>query len=112
MDSTITEERHFREFVRTSLDAIKEQNAETRGELSKVVYRLDTLNGSVARHQKDIQDIQLNQASSAATESTRKAVSREWWERCKPFVYLFLGILLTLILKNGPDLVKGIKLGG
>jgi maltodextrin utilization protein YvdJ len=101
-----------RESVRESLDEIKEQNADTRVELGKVGLRLDTLNGSVARHQKDIQELQLKQATATSSERTRREVSKEWWERCKPFVYLFLGILLTLILKNGPDLVKGIKLGG
>ena len=103
---TVRDDRAFREYVRTALDEIKKQGGQHEGELKNVVFRLDTLNGSVARHEAAIGDLRMKQSVDEASDDARREVSREWWNRMKPIVYLVLGWVLALLMKNGPDLLK------
>ncbi len=103
---TVRDEREWRKFVREALDTIKERQRETQGLVNQIVFRLDTLNGSVSRHETAIGELRIKQSTDETAEATRKAVSKEWWDRLKPIVYLLLGYLFALIMKNGPDLLK------
>ncbi len=54
---TVRDDREFRKFVRDKLEELTVQGVETNSEVKNLVGRLDTLNGSVARHERAINDV-------------------------------------------------------
>lgn len=82
-DEISREEYQFRRDVIEGL-------AELRNESKNIVGRLDTLNGSVARHERYISGAQA-----------RSENSRDWRKALQPYLMLLVGAVLTLILLNG-----------
>lgn len=71
-----------------------ERLSELRNETKNIVGRLDTLNGSVARHERYI--------SGAEARSDN---SRDWRKAVMPYVTLVAGAVLTVLLLNGPAIL-------
>lgn len=88
---------------------LTELNASTNG----VVSRLDTLNGSVAKHEARLTTIEMKDAAvSAANEAVANArleSRQKWVPWVRPVMLMFVTLILALILMNGPALVKFLK---
>lgn len=53
---------------------------------SSIDARLATLNGTVARHEQRIQDVERSQAEERAAETAVEQVNKQWQERVWPVV--------------------------
>jgi hypothetical protein len=65
------------------------------------VQRLDRLNGSVARHEADLNAVKIDQARREGADAN----SGRWFENLKPAIWTVLGVIGVLVLEHGHALV-------
>lgn len=87
--------------------------AESLGRLeagvSGINDRLDKLNGSVARHEKRLGDLETRDAVQEAKEATREKADKNWRETLVPIVKLLMVFALGALGAKSPEIVKAIS---
>ncbi|HZP17098.1 MAG TPA: hypothetical protein VFB00_03975 [Terriglobales bacterium] len=119
-------EQDFHDQVLTALGEMKAQLVAATAESKAIVARLDKLNGSVARHQEQIGQMQVEIAERrhscplvdhveeqlvpikewVAARKAAQSVSKSWLDRLWPFIWAASGAFVLLVLLHANDLLK------
>jgi hypothetical protein len=94
----------FQYQVLAALGELKAEQAGTRAEVQAIVARLDKLNGTVARHERDLGQLKLDQARRQGEEKT----SAKWIEWAKPAIWGIAGVLAVLALQHSEAVLKAV----
>jgi anti-sigma-K factor RskA len=114
-------ERDFYREVLTALGEMKAEQAETTAEVKNIVARLDKLNGTVARHEERMNEIQIEVAERrhqcpiaeglekrirpvedfVTGESAARKTSSAWLKWMWPLIWAGAGAVAVLILRHG-----------
>lgn len=82
------------------------QLAEVTTTMQNVVTRLDTLNGSVAKHEARLGSLEVKDAIAEATRHAKLEAKRALEPWIRPVVFAIACALAITILMNGPAIVK------
>jgi hypothetical protein len=93
---------HFQTEVSRSLGALE---AGVKG----INERLDKLNGSVARHEKRLGQLETTDAVQAAAEKSEKETNRTWRDALLPIAKVLLALAAGAALgTKGPEIFKAL----
>lgn len=93
--------RESREFQIQTTDSL----AQLTVHAENTVKRLDTLNGSVARHEKEIAELKSSRDSAVAVAAARLRAADKLQSWVQPVLMAIAGAILALVLQNGPALL-------
>jgi hypothetical protein len=86
------------------LGELKEDVGELKAETKGINSRLDRLNGSVARHEKDILEIKLDRAKESGEEKGEERVKKSFWDKAweigKVPILLFIGAICSPVVQK------------
>src|SRR5581483_1517178 len=100
----------------------------TRTEVRNIVARLDRLNGTVARHEKELREQEVHLASRQSdcplvdavkvrirpledfvtSERAAEKTSKTWMDRMWPLIWAAAGMFGFLVLEHAPQLAKAL----
>jgi predicted nucleic acid-binding Zn-ribbon protein len=83
-----------------TLNNLAKDVGELTGETKGINARLDRLNGSVARHEKEISEIKTCQAEKAGANKVKKSILSKCWEIGKVPISLLLGAMCTPLIQS------------
>lgn len=101
----MSQELEFQQKVLTALGNLQSGQAVTNVRLDGIDEHLKSLNGAVARHERDLNSVKLKEAADIAVSQER---NRTYARYVRPAVRIGGAILITLLAEHSHEIVKAV----